>query len=86
LELYAEGQKLQSESAAFRRKLDTRPVYDVSILQDKTNSMVDLYKVILHAVEDLATCPYTSEAFSELLAKIQAAVSSVVVCYLGTIC
>lgn len=27
-ELYAEGQKLQSESAAFRKKLDTRPVYD----------------------------------------------------------
>jgi hypothetical protein len=27
-ELYAEGQKLQSESAAFRRKLDTRPVFD----------------------------------------------------------
>ena len=28
-ELYAEGQKLQSESTAFRKKLDTRPVYDV---------------------------------------------------------
>jgi hypothetical protein len=27
-ELYAEGQKLQTESAAFRRKLDTRPVFD----------------------------------------------------------
>ena len=27
-ELYAEGQKLQSESAAFRKKLETRPVYD----------------------------------------------------------
>jgi hypothetical protein len=27
-ELYAEGQKLQSESTSFRRKLDTRPVYD----------------------------------------------------------
>lgn len=27
-ELYAEGQKLQSESTAFRKKLDTRPVYD----------------------------------------------------------
>ncbi|KIM83063.1 hypothetical protein PILCRDRAFT_7489 [Piloderma croceum F 1598] len=74
LELYAEGQKLQSESAAFRKKLDTRPVYDVSILQDKTNSVIDLYKDILRAVEDLATCPYTSEAFSELLAKIQAAI------------
>jgi dynein heavy chain 1 len=27
-ELYAEGQKLQFESAAFCKKLDTRPVYD----------------------------------------------------------
>lgn len=27
-ELYGEGQKLQTESAAFRKKLDTRPVYD----------------------------------------------------------
>jgi hypothetical protein len=55
----------------------------VSILQDKTNSVIDLYKDILRAVEDLATCPYTSEAFSELLAKIQAAVSSVVACDWG---
>ena len=27
-ELYAEGQKLQSESSAVRKKLDTRPVFD----------------------------------------------------------
>lgn len=27
-ELYAEGQRLQAESASFRKKLDTRPVYD----------------------------------------------------------
>lgn len=27
-ELYAEGQKLQSESASFRKKLDTRPLYE----------------------------------------------------------
>lgn len=27
-ELYAEGQKLQSESTAFRKKLDTRPVFE----------------------------------------------------------
>ncbi|KIM81395.1 hypothetical protein PILCRDRAFT_8759 [Piloderma croceum F 1598] len=45
----------------------------VLILQDKTNSVIDLYKVILRAVEDPATCPYTNEAFSELLIKIQAA-------------
>ena len=27
-ELYADGQKLQSESISFRRKLDTRPIYE----------------------------------------------------------
>ncbi|KAM0792972.1 hypothetical protein ACM66B_002727 [Microbotryomycetes sp. NB124-2] len=32
-ELYAEGQKLHSESQSFRRKLDTRPIYD-AWLQD----------------------------------------------------
>ena len=47
----------------------------VSVLQDKTNSVIDLYKDIMRAVEDLTTCAYTTEAFSELLAKIQAAVS-----------
>ena len=35
---------------------------------------MDLYKDLLPAVEDLSTCWYTSEAFSELLGKIQAAV------------
>ena len=47
----------------------------VSILQDKTNNVIDLYKDIARSVEDLATCSYTTEAFSELLTKIQAAVS-----------
>ncbi|KAF9561514.1 hypothetical protein CPC08DRAFT_817653 [Agrocybe pediades] len=46
----------------------------VSVLQDKTNNVIDLYKDILRAVEDLQTCSYTSEAFSELLSKIQAAI------------
>ncbi|KIM50786.1 hypothetical protein SCLCIDRAFT_1225109 [Scleroderma citrinum Foug A] len=46
----------------------------VSVLQDKTNNVIDLYRDILRAVEDLATCSYTSEAFSELLSKIQAAI------------
>ncbi|KAJ2915322.1 hypothetical protein MD484_g5100, partial [Candolleomyces efflorescens] len=46
----------------------------VSVLQDKTNNVIDLYKDILRNVEDLATCPYTSEAFSDLLGKIQAAI------------
>lgn len=42
--------------------------------QDKTNNVIDLYKDISRAVEDLATCPYTSDGFSELLSKIQSAV------------
>ncbi|KAK7047179.1 dynein heavy chain [Paramarasmius palmivorus] len=46
----------------------------ISVLQDKTNNVIDLYKDILRAVEDLATCSYTTEAFSELLGKIQAAI------------
>jgi hypothetical protein len=44
------------------------------VWQDKTNNVIDLYKDILRAVEDLATCSYTSEAFTELLGRIQAAV------------
>lgn len=48
----------------------------VSVLQDKTNSVIDLYKdIILRNVEELATCAYTKEAFSELLGKVQGAVS-----------
>ena len=41
----------------------------VLVLQDKTNDIINFYKDILHAVEVLTTCPYTSEAFSELLTK-----------------
>jgi len=50
----------------------------VSVLQDKTNNVIDLYRDILRAVEDLATCAYTHESFSELLSKIQAAVGTFV--------
>ncbi|KAI0668593.1 dynein heavy chain [Trametes maxima] len=46
----------------------------VSILQDKTNNVIDLYKDILRSVEELSTCPYTPEAFRDLLGKIQAAI------------
>jgi hypothetical protein len=50
-----------------------RPSADV--VQDKTNSVIDLYKDILRAVEDLATCSFTTEAFSDLLSKVQTVVS-----------
>ncbi|KAI0344163.1 cytoplasmic dynein heavy chain 1 [Trametopsis cervina] len=46
----------------------------VSVFQDKTNNVIDLYKDILRAVEEISTCSYTSEAFSELLGRIQAAI------------
>ncbi|KAI0825307.1 dynein heavy chain [Trametes gibbosa] len=46
----------------------------VSVLQDKTNNVIDLYKDILRSVEELSTCPYTPEAFRDLLSKIQAAI------------
>jgi len=42
--------------------------------QDKTNNVIDLYKEISRAVDDLATCSYATEAFTELLNQIQAAV------------
>lgn len=38
-ELYAEGQKLQSESQSFRRKLDTRPIYDAWLHDINRRSM-----------------------------------------------
>ncbi|KIJ92278.1 hypothetical protein K443DRAFT_13708 [Laccaria amethystina LaAM-08-1] len=37
-------------------------------------SVISVLQDILRAVEDLSTCSYTSEAFSELLGKVQAAV------------
>lgn len=45
-----------------------------AILQDKTNNLIDLYKDILRAVEDMSTCPYTFEAFADLIGRVQAAV------------
>ena len=46
----------------------------LTVQQDKTNNVIDLYKDILRAVEDLATCSYTEDAFTELLSRIQSAV------------
>lgn len=48
--------------------------YLLTSSQDKTNNVIDLYKDILRSVEELSTCPYTPEAFRELLSKVQAAV------------
>jgi hypothetical protein len=43
-------------------------------LQDKTNTLIDLYKEVNRVVEELQTCPFTTEAFSELIGKVQASV------------
>lgn len=45
-ELYAEGQKLQSESTSFRRKLDTRPVYE-AWLSDITKRDMSIFGRLL---------------------------------------
>src|ERR1700721_278126 len=42
--------------------------------QDKTNNVIDMHKDINRAVEDLSTCSYTTEAFSDLITKVQSAV------------
>ncbi|KAJ4492589.1 dynein heavy chain, N-terminal region 1-domain-containing protein [Lentinula edodes] len=48
-ELYAEGQKLQSESSAFLKKLDTRPIYEAWLHDiNRRNMGVDgrLFKIV----------------------------------------
>jgi hypothetical protein len=48
-EHYAEGQKLQSESAAFRKKLDTRPVFEAWLTDiNRRNMGVDgrLFEIV----------------------------------------
>lgn len=55
------------------------PGLSLTAQQDKTNNVIDLYKDILRAVEDLATCSYTTEAFTDLLSRIQAAVRTSVI-------
>lgn len=48
-EHYADGQKLQAESIAFRKKLDTRPIYDAWLLDiNRRNMGVDgrLFEII----------------------------------------
>jgi hypothetical protein len=52
--------------------------------QDKTNNVIDLYKDISRAVEDLATCSYTEEAFTELLSRIQSAVRQTINFFLSS--
>ncbi|KAI0258859.1 hypothetical protein BC834DRAFT_974754 [Gloeopeniophorella convolvens] len=46
----------------------------VPMLQNKTNKVINLYKDTLRAVDGLTTCSYTTEAFTELLGRVQAVV------------
>ncbi|EMD41483.1 dynein heavy chain protein 2 [Gelatoporia subvermispora B] len=46
----------------------------VSMLQDKTNNVIELNKDISRAVEELSTCSYSAETFTELLTRVQAAI------------
>lgn len=43
----------------------------VSIFQDRTDSLIDVYTELTRTIDELATCPYTTMAFSDLLASIQ---------------
>ncbi|KAM0751755.1 hypothetical protein T439DRAFT_218203 [Meredithblackwellia eburnea MCA 4105] len=43
----------------------------VSIFQDRTDSLVDIYNELTRTIDSLATCPYTTDAFSERLGEIQ---------------
>ncbi|KAI0258787.1 hypothetical protein BC834DRAFT_690417 [Gloeopeniophorella convolvens] len=48
----------------------------VSVLQDETSNITDLYKDMLHTMEDLATCSYTTGTFTKLLSRLQAVVGT----------
>ncbi|KAJ2798624.1 dynein heavy chain, partial [Coemansia helicoidea] len=46
-ELYAEGQRLQADSASFRRKLDTRPLYDAWFAEISRRDLAVVGRVFL---------------------------------------
>ncbi len=43
----------------------------VSVFQDRTDSLVEMDSDLSNIIADLATCPYTTEAFSDRLQNIQ---------------
>ena len=59
-ELYAEGQKLQSESTAFRKKLDTRPVFEAQLHNiNRRNMGVDgrLFEIVCFISRNVSLQP-----------------------------
>lgn len=47
----------------------------VSIFQDRTEALIDMYDEILRVIDELGTCDFKTEAFTGLLARIQKTVS-----------
>ncbi|PWN49680.1 cytoplasmic dynein heavy chain 1 [Violaceomyces palustris] len=43
----------------------------ISLFQDKTTDLIETQKEMLATIDELGTCPYTTEAFSERLKKVQ---------------
>ncbi|KAL8276643.1 hypothetical protein RQP46_010992 [Phenoliferia psychrophenolica] len=43
----------------------------VSVFQDRTDTLIDVYTELMRTIDSLATCAYTPTAFAELLASIQ---------------
>lgn len=48
----------------------------VSIFQERTDSLIDMYTETSRTIDSLSTCPYTTEAFGGLLASIQKTIDS----------
>lgn len=53
----------------------------VSIFQDRTDALIEMYDEIVGHIDDLSTCAYTVEAFGDILAKMQKTVRCALCCY-----
>lgn len=43
----------------------------ISLFQDRTDSLLDMYAEVTKVIDNLSTCSYTSQAFEALLSKVQ---------------
>lgn len=57
----------EGRHGAFVRELASA----VSMFQDRTDSLLDMYSDILKVVDGLSTCTYSRQAFESLLSKVQ---------------
>lgn len=60
----------ENKQVTFVRQLGSA----VSLFQDKTTELIEMQRDTSALVDELSSCPYTSQAFSERLAKIQATI------------